>query len=133
MNIATKYVLNLIAILSAMVACLVTIFGWTKFIDAVGGLRSFGGLVSLVMMVVVLIATLTWLMLHSYRNDQGHLDAARFARDIIVACVIMVVLGAIGYNWIDMPSGAGVKVAASIAICAVAALASTWVGRVDEE
>jgi hypothetical protein len=132
MNVATKYVLILVSIVATVMAGLVIIFGWTKFIDAVGGLKSFGGLVALILMLIVLIATLAWLMLHNYHTDQGALDGGEFARDIIVATIIMVILGAIGYNWIDLPSGAGMKVAAVVALCAIASIITTWIGRIDE-
>lgn len=132
MNAPTKYVLILLLTLAAVMASLVIIFGWTEFIDAIGGLKSFGGLVALILMLIVLIATLAWLMVHNYHTAGGDLDGGTFARDISVAVIIMLILGAIGYNWIDLPSGAGMKVAGAVIVCAFLAFIETWVGRVDE-
>ena len=127
MNAPTKYVLNLLTILTALVLCVVTIFGWNNFVDAVGGLRSFGGLIALTIMGLVLLGTIVWLQVHDYTGNNGAM-----VRDAVVAFIIIVILGAIGWNWIDLPTGAGLKVLLALVISAIAALITTWIGYVDE-
>ena len=127
MNAPTKYVLNLIAILVTLVLSTVTIFGWNNFVEAVGGLKSFGGLIALTVMAMVLLGTIVWLQLHDYTDNN-----VAMVRDALVAFLVIVVLGAIGWNWIDLPSGAGVKVLAALVISAIAAMITTWLGYVDE-
>ncbi len=127
MNAPTKYVLNLITILVALVLSTVTIFGWNNFITAVGGLKSFGGLIALTVMALVLLATIVWLQLHDYTDQTGAM-----VRDALVAFIIIVLLGAIGWNWIALPSGAGVKVLVALVISAIAAVVTTWLGYVDD-
>lgn len=127
MNARTKYVLNLLTILTALIFSAVTIFGWNKFVDAVGGLRSFGGLIALTILGLGFVGTIVWLRIAAFTGFDRVV-----VRDVIAAFFILLALGAIGWNWIDLPTGAGVKVLVGLIISAIAALITTWVGYVDE-
>jgi hypothetical protein len=126
MSIPQKYLSNLvIAICLTVVVCL-TFFGWADFTEALGGVKSFGGLLALIVMSAVVVGGIIYLQGRNY----GGWTAERVSH-LVIATLVVLILGAIGLSWISLPDGAAMKVLAVIAAHLVAAGLSTFVGELD--
>jgi hypothetical protein len=128
MNIVTKYVLNLIVSTALAVFACAVLFGWHDFTDALGGVKSFAGLVAVLVMCAIILGGILFL------QDQDYTDrwAARITH-LIIAFAVVIVLGLIGWNWVDLPNGAGAKVLSVMVACIVAAAIETLVGYIEDE
>lgn len=128
MNTTTKFVLNLLMSTALAVFTASFLFGWGEFTDKLGGVKSFAGLIALLVMGAVIVGGIVYLQRTSYADR-----TSAMVRDAIVATVAVVVLSAIGYNWIDLPTGAGLKILLVMIACAVVAAAATIIGYVEDE
>lgn len=127
MNIPTKFAFTslLNAALAVFIASL--LFGWSDFTDKLGGAKSFAGLVALIAMGVVVVLGILYLQFRDYNDSTPAL-----IRDMILATLVVFLLGGIGYSWMTLPNGAGVKILASlVAIMAVSGV-EVWLCRRNE-
>ena len=65
-------------------------------------------------------------------NDYTGRMRARITH-LVLGVVVVFALGAIGISWVEMPTGAGLKVLACLAAAAILAAASTAIGYVEDE
>lgn len=126
MSIFQKYLTNLtIATVLIMMVCLI-FFGWAEFTEALGGVKSIGGLVALIIMGSIVAGGIVYLQ----GRDYGGWTAERIAH-LFIATAIVLILGAIGLSWISLPDGAAMKVLAVIIAHLIAAGLFTLVGELD--
>jgi hypothetical protein len=128
MTLTTKYVLNLLTAMVLAVFVTSVLFGWSEFIDKLGGLKSFGGLIALLTMGIVTIGGIIYLMRSNYENRNS-----AFVRDLILAVLAVAILAAISWSWVDLPNGTGARLLLCIGVCGIAAAITTWFGYVDDE
>jgi len=128
MNAVTKYLLHVLGCVALAAFTCAVLFGWHDFTDALGGARSFAGLVALLFMGGVIIGGILFL------QGQNYTDRLR-ARltHLIIAFGVVSLLAAIGYSWVDLPNGAGIRVLVAVSACLVVAAASTWIGYLEDE
>lgn len=127
MNIPTKY--SFIFILSAALVvfgCSV-LFGWGNFVDKLGGVKSFAALIALIFMMLVVIGGIVYLQLRDYEDQTPAL-----IRDLVIAALVVFILAGVGYSWLDLPNGAGMKVLTCLAAIAGVSGVALWVGRRPE-
>jgi len=126
MSIPQKYLANLAIMLVMTVITCSVFFGWSNFTDALGGIKSFGGLVALIVMGVIVIGGIIYLQGHNY----GGWTAERIAH-LVIATIVVAFLGLIGLSWLSLPDGDAMKVIGAIVAHLVAAGLSTLVGELD--
>lgn len=129
MSIPKKYLahLSIMTALILLVSCL--LFGWSNLIEALGGIKSFGGLLALLVMGAVVIGGITYLQGHDYG---GGWSTKRMVH-LVAATTVVIILGVIGLSWLSLTVGAIVKVTCAILLVMIAAAASTLVGEVAEK
>ncbi|MDB5165348.1 MAG: hypothetical protein JWM00_238 [Candidatus Saccharibacteria bacterium] len=127
MNIPTKYAFT--SLLNAALAVFTTslLFGWGDFTDKLGGAKSFAGLVALIVMGAIIVLGILYLQFRDYNDSTPAL-----IRDMILAALVVFLLGGIGYSWMTLPDGAGVKILASLAAIAAVSGVEVWLCRRDE-
>jgi hypothetical protein len=127
MNISTKYAFT--SLLNAALAVFVTsvLFGWHHFTDKLGGVQSFAGLVALIVMVAVILFGIVYLQMRDYTDA-----APAMIRDLVIAALVVLILAGIGYSWMSLPNGAGVKVLACLVAIAVVSGAEVFLCRRPE-
>lgn len=127
MNIATKYAFTTLLNAALTVFICSILFGWDDFTEKLGGTQSFAGLVALIIMGLIILGGILYLQMRDYEDAMPAM-----IRDMVIAALIVFILGGIGYSWLSLPNGAGVKVLLSlVAIAAVSAL-EVWICRRDE-
>lgn len=128
MNFALKLICNILLITALVVFISILQFGWTDFTNALGGVMSFAGLIAFLAMGAVIIGGILFLQDQDYTNRM----TARLIH-LVVATIVVVILAIVGFQWVDLPSGAGMKVLVSLVSILVVSFASTWLGYVEDE
>ncbi len=126
MSIPQKYLANLVIVITLTLIVCLTFFGWNDTTEALGGVKSFGGLLALVVMSAIVIGGIIYLQGRNY----GGWTAERISH-LVVATLVVLVLGVIGLSWISLPDGAAMKVLAVALAHLAAAGLSTFVGELD--
>lgn len=126
-TIPTKYVFTFILSAALVVFGCSVLFGWNNFVDKLGGAKSFAALVALIIMGAIIIGGIVYLQLRDYENQMPAL-----IRDATIAALVVFILAGIGFSWLSLPNGAGMKVLACLAAIAVASGAVLWIDRRPE-
>ena len=128
MNTVNKYVLNMMTNVALVVFVCAVLFGWSDFTDALGGVKSFTGLLALLVMGSIVVGGIVFYQ----RQDYTDRLTAQITH-LVIGLGVTATLTSVGYSWVDLPNGAGMKVLVALAACAVAAVITTWLGYVDDE
>ena len=132
MNIVTKFAFT--TILNATLVAFVSsiLFGWNKFVGTMGGTESLLGLIALAIMGAVIIGGAAYLMVHDYINEETGIIWFVFLRDLAITTIIVVILAGVGFSWLSLPNGAGVKVLICLILITVISGAQVAIGRHEE-